>query len=519
MHRRNVFPARGLRRSAIAAAALLAGCSMFNPYRASRVMPEGDAAVQAAALGIPAGLTLAGGVLEALDEVEAMRGGYYGDLKGVSVTRNATAAGATVLTGWAVYSALRSTAGGDAAVAAASEADRLRSLRIGAVLGSAYGLSRFFVNPEHESIYADGHTALTCLMLQARPLLWTTAAAGGSVRTGDYEKLTGALDTLEAQVKLLNERVAAAERGRHAAGRAEDKSPRGSLGADIADAREALKRGRQALQDGRLLLHQVDSAGYSIRARGALIVSTLNKRVQSTLRPLEEVKALVKNAQDISTMFRDIGVETELQEQTPPSAGPAGAAPVAWSLPGPAFGLTAAASASLWVTAAAAAAKAAPPAPAAARPPAPECTAADAADCDRAGLRSAIEGLYAERRKVVQPLLDFRELTRAVRSIPQCSAAGNGLVVTPNEDRRVSPGDIVEFVVSQRIAGTPLVALQGNAGLAAGENALSYEPKGPTTLVRLKIGANPGERLTLVVTDSSGINAERVQLLVVRPGR
>ncbi len=149
-------------RVTLAATLSASGCSMLNPY---------DTVPDRPTTPVPAveGMRLAGGASESLQTAEQMRQIYFNNLKYTAYVRSGTAIAAGTLTGWTLYSALQPAS-------LSNGGDTKRRLRLAATLATLFGLREVFVNPEQESVYADGYRSLTCLMLQSAPLLMTELA-------------------------------------------------------------------------------------------------------------------------------------------------------------------------------------------------------------------------------------------------------------------------------------------------------------------------------------------------------
>lgn len=341
---RQVLPGRWPR-SLVAAAALsaVAGCAFFDPYVGIPAKaPDGwkDEPVQ-----------FAGHANEEIARVEAVRQDYLGRMQQMGRTKAAFATGATVLTGWALYNTLKPNAPG---VTETPHGDKLRTARLGAVVGTAYGLSQYAVNKDQESAYNDGYRALTCLLRQSAPLLMPLDARG---QADSKEALEADLAHLLKQIETLHKSVAAAKvglaEGRAAALQAEaqkavekvesnkalpdagrpssrklsaeqlsaavgesraalpaDVSDRPGLEAQIRAAETALARARNAWSDGQALLKAVSGSGREIRERAHTIVSTINGLIHSTQVDIQAADASLTKAQDIVSGFIKIGTST-----------------------------------------------------------------------------------------------------------------------------------------------------------------------------------------------------------------
>ena len=266
---------------------VMAGCSMMNPYNHESLEEVPP----------PAGLRLAGDASEGVKAAEDLRQKYYKNLSSTSYVRSSTGLAAGVLSGWAIYNALKP----GASASSASPGDTRRGVRLGVTLGVLYGLRQFFVNPEQESIYAEGYRALTCLMLESSPLLMTESTEkismppnGGTAAAdillppytekplGDLDRLELALDRLERRILDLNVQLATDETIANAIA-GEDKGIRSAQWAlrdQFERTKKVLAYSRNALADGRTLVRTIKGAGRDIRDRAGIIAGTVNTQVQ-----------------------------------------------------------------------------------------------------------------------------------------------------------------------------------------------------------------------------------------------
>lgn len=313
---------RSLRLKAVAVAVLAStGCSMMQPYEHLTSPPD--------PVGMPT-MRLAGGAEQGLGEAERMRQRFFYNLENRSMVRNTTGVVAGVLSGWAIYNAVRpgDSAGSDGALR--------RSLRLGAVLGTLYGFRELFVNPEHESIYAEGYRAMTCLMLQSAPLLMTESTLsltwpsspslppypiGGA---GDRDQLRFALDELERRILQVNVAAATlkAEADVQAAGNEDMLRAQAGLRYQIVQAENALYYARNALSDGRTLARTIDGAGRLIRERVAVIVGAVNDQLQQKQNNFKAAASTLKDAQDIAGGVTGLGSTTAVDQTNMMDTGP-----------------------------------------------------------------------------------------------------------------------------------------------------------------------------------------------------
>lgn len=309
----------------------IAGCGIFSPYEHAPMLETPPIE----------GLQLAGDAEAAMAWAEQFRGKYYHNLNSAAGFRNVTGALLIGLSGWAVYNGLKPTDGDGP-----TTADVRRGTRLGAAAASVYALRQFLVNPGQEAIFAEGYRAMTCLMLQAAPLLvteasdrakvapfaWPTATPGSLVAPyaqpaasdkgvplpfsasppGELDRFRIALDRLEAKIQYVNVELAEV-RGRASAMlevRDELKNPKSTISRQIASTQRALLYARNAVNDGRLLLRTYESAGREIRGRAAIVVAAVNEQAQAKQADLSGVTDLLKNAQDITGSVLNIGGST-----------------------------------------------------------------------------------------------------------------------------------------------------------------------------------------------------------------
>jgi len=353
MNRRNRWTQGGRwpRRLAIAAAAgIVAGCAFFDPYVGMPAAPpEGWDKV---------GVRFAGDADREIARVEAVRQDYLSRMQQMGRTKATIATGATLLSGWALYNALKPN---EPAVTETPIGDKRRTVRLGATIATAYGLSEYALNKEQESAYNVGYQYLTCLLRQSAPLLMPADPIRGSneTRPDSVVDLRKALDTLSLGILDLNQFVASAKIGQAegsaamvqsvaeeasaliaansalpdkaakgqvvkklspeelsaAIGKLKVKPPpgvvnRAGLDQTLKDAEKALAYARNALADGEALLKAVGGSGREIGERAHAIVATVNDLVRKAQPDLKAADASLSKAQDIASGFLKIGVET-----------------------------------------------------------------------------------------------------------------------------------------------------------------------------------------------------------------
>lgn len=334
-----------------AAASMVSGCAFFYPYVG---FPK----------ELPAGWDrdplLAGDASQAISLVEEARRDYLKYMREMSGTRAVFATGAGVLTGWALYNAVKPNAPG---TTEPTYLDKRRTAQLGAVVATGYGLSEYLVNKKQESAYNDGYRALTCLLRQSAPLLMplqtpASSKGGAAGRPLSAQAFDEQLDRLSARILDLQTFVAVAKVGLGdgnaqlaqrdareaarliAANEALPETPgkdgrkrltpqelaaevaklpmtypalvadSPTLGRQIDDANKALKLARNALADGRALQKAVADAGREIRERAQIIVSTVNGVVQDAQADLRAADSALAKAQDITSGFRKLGTQT-----------------------------------------------------------------------------------------------------------------------------------------------------------------------------------------------------------------
>jgi hypothetical protein len=321
--------------------AAVAGCGLMSPY-------DHDTLLAKAPASSPDGWRLAGGAESALQLADQLRLKYIDNLRTTAIVRNSTAVAAGTLTGWALYNALKPAGSGR------TDGDTRRDARLGATLGTLYGLRQFFVNSDQESAYAEGARALTCLMIDASPLLMTelnsprqadNSASNAAARStsfaqiflpplqsnaGDLDRLRPALDLLESRILHMNLLVAQLEAGASEMAADDDaiKKSQDPLRDQIKKAKFALSIARNAWSEGRTLLSEVESAGYTISKSVGVIQDAVNIEVQAKQNNLAGATDLLKNAHDIMSGILNIGGTTAADQaevvgaDTPQSAAP-----------------------------------------------------------------------------------------------------------------------------------------------------------------------------------------------------
>ncbi|MFG6486396.1 hypothetical protein ACG04R_06920 [Roseateles sp. BYS78W] len=344
-----------------AAASAVSGCAFFYPYVGfPKQLPE----------GWDRDPLLAGDASQAISQVEEVRRDYLKYMREMSGTRAVFATGAGVLTGWALYNAVKPNAPG---TTEPTYVDKRRTAQLGAVIATGYGLSEYAVNKKQESAYNDGYRALTCLLRQSAPLLMPLrtqeAEKGGAFgQPLSAQALETALNRLSVRILDLQNFVAAAKVGlgdgnaqlaqkdaREAArliaenealpekpGK-DGKKKRTSqeLAAEVArlpmtypanvgdsptlsrqidDAVKALQIARNALADGLALQKAVADSGREIRERAQIIVTTVNGVVQDAQADLRAADSALTKAQDITAGFRKLGSQTSGDQAEPPTA-------------------------------------------------------------------------------------------------------------------------------------------------------------------------------------------------------
>ena len=335
---------------ALAAASVLTGCAFFDPYVG---MPQ-----QLPPDRLPSPMRFAGNAGAEIDLVEAVRQDYLDRMEQMGRTRAFFGTGATVLTGWALYNALKPNAPG---VTETPIGDKRRTVRLGASIATIFGLSEYALNKNQESAYNDGYQALTCLLRQSAPLLMPMERDHPTLgpQPDSFEALQQALVKLEKRILDLNQAVASARVGlaegqalatQHQARQIGDfiatndalpdkparkQDPKKlnpaelsaaiakmapSLPADVADkspllstlddAVTALRYARNAWADGQALLKATAGSGREIRERAHTIVSTINGRIGKAQPDVTADTVSLTKAQDIISGFTKIGVET-----------------------------------------------------------------------------------------------------------------------------------------------------------------------------------------------------------------
>ena len=272
---------------------------------------------------------MAGGAYDALAFIDEQRQVLYSDMKGMALTRSTVASIGVVSSAWGVYNALRP--GATASAVNLTQSDRERTGRLATVAFASYGLGQYFLNPEQESVAINGYNALTCLALQARPLLMASGTGevrhGGHTAMAGYDALSHDLRHLEKHVKDLHTLVAIMKVGVHRAGEAGARTdPKHNHTArELKAADAALQRARDVLADGLALKDAIDKSGFAIRTRATVIMGLVNEYVQSKAKSFntESLKLMLTDAQGISEAFKKIGAESVADDADDPAPAPA----------------------------------------------------------------------------------------------------------------------------------------------------------------------------------------------------
>lgn len=132
--------------------------------------------------------------------------------------------------------------------------------------------------------------------------------------------------------------------------------------------------------------------------------------------------------------------------------------------------------------------------------------------CDTAHLAGKVEHLYGLRRPVLQALVNFRQATKAVRSIENCNASLVSVRLTPDLDRVVKPGETVTFYAHLSNGQAPAVAVSSDAG------KLTTEAVGIITKATVKIADDAANgSMELVASDPVYGARESVRLTIKKP--
>ena len=522
------------RAALVLTAAALAGCSTFNPYR---VAPDAGAGTTSPATGQGAGVAFAGGLKEALDQAEAQRVEYLESMAGHARTRNASTAALFGLTAWGLYRAI---------LPDRTPAVDRQVLRLGAAAGATYGIGDFFVNREHEAAYAQGYRAMTCLMVQQRPLLMTLRGKrpfdAESRDDGDFERLQSDISRLRSAIDDLDRHTVRAQiwNGRYP----EQTQVREK---ELSRAVKALESSRRALDEAQKLEQTVRTSGYGLRRRMELIIARVNEELQRTQKDIPQLASTLQGLSNASKAFKGIGSETEAAATGATGSGnPTGDAPPtekeeSTDKPGAGKGGPAARVAAAAPAAASTAARRAKPQPAS------KTDAAGAAHRIRAlekqlaeirakpampawpidqepppdALADKISAVWTARRPVARVLVNFQALTRGVRSVEECrsgAAVTSGIV--PDADISAARDKSYDFAITST-GGVPQVTLLGDPGtVEPPQRPLETTLNGTTIVARVRVGKDaPAGTLRLVVTDAAHRSTEDVVLTIPAPDK
>ena len=528
---------------AVAAALSLSACSTVNPYQRQ---PELDSDLPGLA-----GTAMAGSLGDALRDINAQRLAWFEALSDHARVANAASLSVYGITAWGLYQGLKPNfvTGG-----VASESTRANLAKAGIGAGLAYSIGNLFINDKHDEAYVEGFRALTCLMARARPYLL---------------KQNPELDDLKRQASQLEVAIQVADQEALRLRWANGTSP--SARASAAPLAQALQRSESAqrqarltLERARMLVSRVETVGFQLRRQGDLVVAGVSEELRRNNRGVASPDEFLSKLQAVTGRFQSIAPVEASDDDTDSGDTPAAPAAPAETgsaeTPATAGGRAAPAAADKAVAAAAAteqavtalAAKVEDLKSALLTPEARKEQAfkqleeqtqrlkkqLDAAEVDLRKLKQAeaarqpvaapsgdavaqgaylasqVSGLYAQRRKVNQYLVNHNDLASRVKNIPECRAGGRPvMVLMPSEDRTVSPGNY-RFVISGA-KGVPLVSVDGNAGTKTGQRTLVVSIEGATVVVDLLVAENaPAGALRLLVHDPVSRATEDVVLTV-----
>jgi hypothetical protein len=302
---------------ALAASVLLGGCAFFNPYID---FPKEEPKPQRT----PDDKEWAGGAGVAMAAIDDVRRQYFDGMQSVGRARAITATTGVGLTGWGVYNALKPNEPG---ASAPGYGDTLRTARLGAAVGTLYGLSQYLVNPAQESVYADGYRALTCLKRQALPLLMPKGEAPNAEKSAvpqTVADLDGRLKDLEAQIQTVYEAAAAANVALNEAALARQSKVDDLPSPMVKQLRStftALSFARNTLADGQALAQAVRQSGPNVSERAHTIVGVINAALGKKIDNLNAADTTLKSAQSITTSFIGVGQKTKTDQVDRESGG------------------------------------------------------------------------------------------------------------------------------------------------------------------------------------------------------
>ena len=140
------------------------------------------------------------------------------------------------------------------------------------------------------------------------------------------------------------------------------------------------------------------------------------------------------------------------------------------------------------------------------------CVPKGSAQCNSSHLAGKVEHLYGLRRPVLQALVNFRQATKAVRSIENCNASLVSVRLTPDQDRVVKPGETVTFYAHLSNGQAPAIAVSSDAG------KLTTEAVGIVTKATIKIADDAANgSMELAVSDPIHGARESVRLTIKKP--
>lgn len=536
---------------ALVAVVVVSGCSTVNPYQREDGLDKDLKDLRDKAY--------AGGLGDALFDLNGQRLAWFESLSTHAKVANSASLLVYGATAWGLYQGLKP---GFVADGVASESTRANLAKAGIGAGLAYSIGNLFLNDKHDEAYVEGFKALTCLMARARPYLLTK---------DDLVDLRAQAATLEGAIQKADE---AALRLRWGLGVQPAKGAKASRTAAALSATEsALRQSRQTLERARMLISRVETVGFQLRRQGDLLVASVSDELRRNNKGVASPEEFLTKLQGVTGRFQaiapvdsaDDGSDDDAKDNAKdvtPAADTAGSndaaagsgAAAAVAAAAPADKVAAAATATDKALAALAAQlealKSAVLKPEARKdqafkqldeqtqklkkqldaaeadirklkqaPPAAKPVAVEADEPARAKLADDAAGLYAQRRKVNQYLVNHNDLANRVKNIPECRAGGRpAMVLLPSDDRSVAPGSY-RFVISGA-KGVPLVSVDGDAGTPpAGQRTVVVSIEGGTVLVDLLVAANaPAGALRLLVHDPVSRATEDV-VLTVLPAR
>lgn len=522
---------------ALSAAMTLAGCSTIDPYQRSAGI-DGDLVALKA-------VPLAGGLGDALVEVNGQRLEWFGTLSAHARVSNLSSLAVYGLTAWGLYQGLKP---GFVSDGVASESTRRNLAKAGIGAGLGYSVGNLFLNDKHDEVYVEGFKTLTCLMARTRPYLLTQGQLDDLARQADdLEQLVGQVDVETLHVNWVD-------------GVRPNSRPQASTSSfALSRTIQALKQSRQTLERARMLVSRVETAGFQLRRQNDLVVASVseelrrhNKGIAKPDEFLASLQAITGRFQAIAPVDTDDHDEPDGESKDKPKSGDADES----------ASKAAAAAATPTEKAASSAAstekaletlqktveqlraiviepalkkdeayqvlkkrtevlethlkKAEAEIKQLAKPAVPATVASATVGADALGrLAMSTAWLYAQRRKVNQYLINHNDLASRVKSIPECRAGGRStMVLMPAEDKTVSPGSY-RFMVSG-VKGVPVVSLDGNAGAAPeGRKTLSVSIEGGMIAIDVLITDKASGALRLLVHDPATRALEDVVMTVV----